>query len=372
MRIGIDVSPLTLQLTGVGAYLKSLLRHMLPQQDKDRLLGLSSGMRAMDHESLEGISAHRHIKIPTRLLYQAWSAFGLPRADRLLGGVDVYHATNYFLPPVARARRVLTIYDLAFLKHPEWCSPKIVGPFARNVPRFAREADAILTCSQATKLDIVECCGVDPEKITVAYGAADASLNPMPRESAAEALRLRYGIEGPFLLFVSTLEPRKNVLNLLRAFERLLSEIPHTLLLVGGQGWQSEALETLLAPLETEGRVRRMGYVPSRDELPAFYGAADLFVFPSLYEGFGLPVIEALACGCPVLTANNSSLPEVGGEAARYVQAESPKSIAEGIQQVLSNAVLQDEMRHKGLEQARRFSWDASARVTLDLYRRLA
>ena len=384
MRIGIDVSPLTRTRTGVGNYTYYLLKHLPLAQ---RYQGLdctfhafSSGMKRVDlgwtarpggHEEEEGIESHYSLRMPTRLLYSIWATFGRPRVDRLLGGVDVYHATNYFLPPVKSARRVVTFYDLAFLKVPELCSPKVVGPFSKGVPRFARAADAILTCSESTKWDIVDLIGVAPEKVTVAYGAVDEDLVPVPRPEAVDGLAQRYGVRAPFILFVSTLEPRKNVEGLLRAFAMAAKDVPHSLVLIGRAGWKADGLDRLIAELRLADRVQRMGYLRSRDDLAAFYSAADIFVFPSFYEGFGLPVLEAMTCGCPVIASNRASLPEVGGDAAQYVDPDDTEGLAATIRMVLLNEGLAAAMSEKGLEQARRFSWGACARKTFGVYRSL-
>jgi glycosyltransferase involved in cell wall biosynthesis len=372
LRIGMDVSAVKRQRSGVGEYTAHLLAHLLRLGEDLEIRGLSTGLGAMDTQALAKLARWRHIRLPTRLMYAAWSMAGRPRADRLLGGADIYHATNYFLPPVAKARRVLTIYDVAFLKRPELCSPKIVGPFSRAVKHFAGEADAILTCSEASKRDIAECCRVDENRIDVAYGAADAAFAPWETARARALLAEKYGIEGPFLLFVSTLEPRKNIDGLLDAFTALLDHIPHTLVLVGGPGWKMSHLDARLSGPVLAKRIRRMGYVTPRSDLPAFYSAADAFVFPSHYEGFGLPVVEAMTCGCPVITSEASCLPEVAGGAALLVPPDQPEAIADAIRRVTDDKALRETLREKGRKRAAVFSWEKSARTVLNLYRRLA
>ena len=371
MHVGIDVSPLTLHPTGVGIYTRSLLRHLMALEQECVFSGLSSGLAEMDEEALRTLAHHRHLHVPTRGVYRTWSLFGRPRADRLLGGVDLYHATNYFLPPVQRGGGVLTIYDLAFLRRPELCSPRIVGPFSRSVRRFATQADAVLTCSEATKRDLIELCGLGEEKITVAYGAVEEGFQPRDREEAKHFLAERHGLETPFVLFVSTIEPRKNVEGLVSAFASIAGDIPHTLVLAGGTGWNAEGVDERIESLDLRDRVRRLGYIGSRTELPFLYSAADAFVFPSFYEGFGLPVLEAMACGCPVVVSNTSSLPEVAGEAGFYVNPEDIEAMASVLREVLTDEGLRAEAREKGLAQAQRFSWEETARTTMDLYQRL-
>ena len=371
MRIGIDITPLAGNRSGVGHFLHYQLAHMLQQAPRDEFLAFSSGLHRVDASFLNGLTAHRHLPLPTRGLYATWTRIPWPAVDRLLGGIAVYHATNYFLPPARAARRVLTIYDLTFLRHPEWCSPKIVGPFRRKVPRMAAEADAVLTCSQASKRDIVELLGLRAERVRVAYGAVDAQFAPVPRAEACRALEKQFRLNTPFVLFAGTIEPRKNVSGLLRAYARIAADVPHQLVLVGGMGWQPEPVEKTIQDLRLSGRVSWLGYIPKHADLALFYSAADAFVFPSFYEGFGLPVLEALACGCPVITSKVSSLPEVAGDAAIYADPADHDDIAEKLLAVLTDQRLRDSLAARAPVQAARFSWEECARETLACYRSL-
>lgn len=371
MRIGIDIGPITRNRSGVGTFCYYLLEHLIALAPDCAFAGLSTGSGALALGPLGEKIFRRHIRVPTRLLYHAWTLLGVPKADRYLGGVDVFHATNYFLPPVRTARTVLTIYDVSFLATPALCSPKIVGPFSRKVARFAREADAIVTCSEFTKTEIVSRLGVDADKVAVTYGAVDDAFAPIERADAQRQLAARYGIERPFILFAGTIEPRKNVVGVVRAFAEIARDFPHDLVLVGQTGWNAGPFERALEAAALGGRVHRIGYLPSHAELAAFYSAADVFVFPSFYEGFGLPVLEALACGCPVVTSARASLPEVAGDAALYADPDDPARIAEAVRRFLEDATLRASYIAAGKAQARRFSWDACARATLEVYRRL-
>jgi glycosyltransferase involved in cell wall biosynthesis len=366
MRVGIDLTPLRGRRTGVGHYVWFLLKHLAAEEVE--LRGFSSGLGGPVVEFPAAVAAYHHLRVPTRVLYKLWDWSGRPRVDRLLDGLDVYHATNYFLPPVASAKRVVTFHDLAFLRHPEWASPKIVGPFSNHVQRHAGEADRILACSQATKADAVELLGVDPAKVQVVYEAVDPAFRPWPRAEAERFLRETYGLAPPFVLFVGTLEPRKNVIGLLRAFATL-RDLPHRLVLVGGAGWYGAELERAISELALGDRLLRIGYVPKHADLAAFYGLAEVFAFPSFYEGFGLPILEAFTCGCPAVTCRNSSLPEVAGAGAVYVDPHDFEDIARGLREVLEDRSRREALATAAQEQVQGFSWTDTARQTLAAYR---
>lgn len=368
MRIGLDVTPLGGQRTGIGRYVQQVVEHLATMEEGDTLHGLSTGAVAFDAGGVPGLASHRHLPLPTRAMYQIWNGLKRPRADTLLGGVDVFHATNYFLPPLKSARSVVTVHDLAFLRNPEWGSPKIVKTFSNNMRRFAQRADAIAACSDATKRDVIELLDVDEEKVAVVYEAADDGFDPVDPKEAGEDLARYYGIESPFLLFVSTIEPRKNVDGLLHAFARIQQKIPHHLVLVGKSGWCETTAMDMIRNLGLRDRVLPIGFV-SHPDLLKLYSATDAFVFPSFYEGFGLPVLEAMRCGAPVITSSTSSLPEVGGDAAEYVDPNDINGLAETIERVALDSELRTSLRERGLAQARQFSWAECARQTHELYR---
>ncbi len=371
MRIGFDVSPITALRTGVGNYCYFLLKHLLENARGEDLIAFSSGRSRPDIDEFTKLAGRRHVPVPTRALYAAWEMLSWPRVDRLCGGLDVYHATNYVVPPVERARRVVTVHDLAFLTVPQYCSPKIVGPFARQIGKFCVEADAILAYSESTKRDIVDHLQIDAEKITVAPMAVDDDFAPVNRETATELVYEKYGIKTPYFLFVSTLEPRKNIVGLLRAFALLARDYPHKLVLVGGMGWlMEEEFRATIAELGIADRIVRPGFIPHH-ELPALYCAADAFLFPSHYEGFGLPLLEALHCGCPVVTSDNSSIPEVTGDAALRCSSTDIEGFAENVRRVLNDEALRDELIRKGRAHAARYSWRKCAEATLDVYKRV-
>lgn len=368
MRVGIDIGPLAGERTGVGNYCYFLVKHLL-QQARHEYVGLCT---AMGQPQLNGLPLpYRRIALPTRVLYRAWDKFGVPRVDARLGGVEVYHATNYVLPPARRAKRVVTVHDLAFLAVPELCSPKIAEMFGKNIGRYCREADAILVYSESTKRDLRRFLDVEEEKIFATPMAVDAAFTPVEKEEAKEHVRAKYGIADPFLLFVSTLEPRKNVVGLLEIFARVANDFPHKLVMIGSVGWNAQPIFDAITRLGIGERVMRPGYVP-HSELPMFYSAADAFVFPTHYEGFGLPLLEALACGCPVVASDNTSVPEVTGDAALRAAADDVDAQVENVRQVLTEDALRAELIEKGVAQAKLFSWDRCAADTAAVYEHVA
>ena len=371
MRLGLDITPLTRRPSGVGTYVRQVLAHLPPLlAPGDALLGWATGLHAPWGAPPE--MRVRHLPLPTRAVYACWSAAGFPCPEALLGGLDVFHATNYFLPPVRRARRVLTIYDLAFLVEPRWASPKVVDLFARRVPDFAARADAVITCSEHSRNDIVRLCGVPADKVFVAHGAPDPALAPVERGAARARAAELFGFDAPYVLHVGTVEPRKNLETLLRAFAQACKGRPHRLVLVGAPGWGMDAFHAAAARENLGDRLVMTGYLPRREDLAAVYSAADLFVLPSHYEGFGLPLAEAMACGCPAVASESSCLPEVGGEAALYFPPTDADALAARISEVLDTPELAARLRAQGPAQAARFTWAEAARRTLDVYRRLA
>lgn len=372
MDVGIDIGPVTGGRTGIGNYCYYLVKHLLELDRVWQLKAFSTGLRRVDARHFGESLFHRHVPVPTRVAYTVWELFGGPAVDALLHGVDVYHATNYFLPPTSTAKRVVTIHDLTFLAAPHLCSPKIVGPFSRSIARFAREADAILTYSESTTRDIVRHLGIPAAKVAVAPLAVDDGFRPAPREHAVDHVRRIYGVQPPYMLFVGTIEPRKNVPTLLRAFSRIAGEVPHQLVLAGPMGWNRAEFDRTLDETGLGGRVLHTGYVEHHAELALFYSAADLFVFPSFYEGFGLPVLEAMTCGCPVAASDTSSIPEVTGGAAVLLPPGDVDAWANTVKELLHDTDRRASLSEAGQARAAAFSWKDCAARTFDVYRSVA
>jgi len=295
----------------------------------------------------------------------AWQRLRLPLwADALLGGVDVFHSPDFVLAPVRRARTLLTIHDLSFAIVPECAEPSLRRYLDRAVPRSAHAADRIAADSQATADDLQRLYGVPSAKIEVIYSAADARFRPLPPDDA-EAAVAGLALPRPYVLTVGTLEPRKNLPRLVDAFDTL--DIPHHLVVVGAHGW----LDTEIGARLRSPNVLPLGYVTD-EQLVGLYNLADFCVCPSLYEGFGLPAVEAMACGTPVAVADTSSLREVVGSAGLLFDPLEVDQMAAAVHRLAMEPLLRDELAQAGLEQSRRFSWDRSAAQLEELYLELA
>lgn len=349
---------------GIHRYIYEVLRH-LPRVAPDLAFTAFIGPRSFAPEA-PGIRwirttwpTHRPL---VRILWEQLAfPFLLARGDW-----DLLHAMAFVAPLAVRLPVVVTVYDLSFVRHPEafraW-NRIYLRLFTRLT---CRRAVGILTISQAAREELIRLWKLPPERIEVAYPGIDPRFRPLP-EKEVGAFRARYGLPDSFILYVGTLEPRKNLEVLLEAIARLSPPVP--LILVGGRGWKPAFLSRLEA-LEREGRARWIGFVPDT-ELPFWYNAATLLAYPSRYEGFGLPPLEAMACGTPVIAARASSLPEVVGEAGLLVDPDDVEGWVEGIQALLRDRALWEMLRARGLARARQFSWEATVKAIVGFYNKI-
>jgi glycosyltransferase involved in cell wall biosynthesis len=280
---------------------------------------------------------------------------------------SLYHATEHLLPYLPAAPTVLTVHDLIFERYPQHHTWRNRLYLRAAMPRYVHAATAIIAVSQQTKADLVELYGAPAEKIHVVYEGIAAEFAPA---SAAEMVRVRthYSPDRPYLLMVGTLEPRKHHAAALHALARLKAQaLPHRLLVVGGHGWRFAPIQQLVADLGLTGDVTFTGYVPPAD-LPPLYTGADCVLLPSLYEGFGFPVLEAMACAAPVVCSNVSSLPEVAGAAALLVSPNDDQALADAVALILSQPALAAALRRRGLQQAAGFRWETCAAETVAVY----
>ncbi|MDQ2741296.1 MAG: glycosyltransferase family 4 protein [Chloroflexota bacterium] len=286
--------------------------------------------------------------------------------------VDVLHGTVNVVPLLARQPSVVTVHDLAFVRHPERFAIAKRGYLRAAVSASTRRAAHLIAVSENTKRDLVELWNVPEEKISVVYSGVDRRYRPAAPSESMKFRNERF--EGrPIILHVGTLEPRKNVDMLVRAFAGARRELglPHILALVGAPGWRYQSLFDLVRDLGLQGAVHFAGYVPP-DELPDWYNASDFFAYPSVYEGFGFPVAEAMACGVPTITTNSSALVEVAGDACVTVEPGSEEALRGAIVRLAEDGKLRVQLRERGLRRAATFSWDETARMTAQVYDRVA
>jgi glycosyltransferase involved in cell wall biosynthesis len=284
-------------------------------------------------------------------------------------GLDVLHSPDFIPPHRPSCKSVITVHDLAFLLYPHFLT-KESARYYGHIDQAVRWTDHIISVSESTKRDTIQHLGVPEDKITVVYEAANPIFRPIDRDQAREQVRNRHGVDGPYVLFVSTIEPRKNVPTLIRAVWQLMEcykEDVH-LVLAGGKGWLFEDAFAVVEALKMDSRVHFVGRVSSEDLL-YLYNAAELLAHPAFYEGFGLPPLEAMACGLPVVVSNVASLPEVVGDAGLLIDPQNVDELTVAMWRVLTGDELRQEMREQGLRQAARFSWERAARETLDIYR---
>jgi len=370
MPIYIDVSAAVHAKAGIGRYAANLARALIQVQPERFALFYN---RAKDTKPPDGLEA-----VPARTVragYKPWRmAVWLGQLahigfDRLVPGAELFHATEHLLPPLHGAATVLTVHDMIFKLFPQTQKRLNYWYLNATMPLYCRRADAIVTVSECSKQDIVARYGLDPAKVTVIHEAAGPEFSPTsPAEQ--ERVRRRYGLPEQFVIHVGVIEPRKNLTRLVEALQRLRGEgLSIPLVAVGPKGWLYDDFFQRLEQLQVRDAVYFLGYVPLAD-LAAAYSAARLAAMPSVYEGFGLPVLEAMACGTPVVCSGTSSLPEIGGDAARYFDPLSVEEIAAAIRTAWTDSELRAAMRQQGLAQAARFSWQRAAEQTLALYDR--
>jgi glycosyltransferase involved in cell wall biosynthesis len=373
MRIVIDYTSALTQGAGIGRYTRSLVE-AVSRVDRANQYALFTAGRTPDRTPWPDNFELRSTRLSPRWLSVVWHRLGLPfAAEHLTGPCDLFHSPDFTLPPLRAARGVVTVHDLSFLRVPQYADPGLRAYLSAAVPRSIESAARVLADSQCTREDIVELLGVSREKVDVVCAGVDRHFCPIRHTAELERVRARYRLPERFILFVGTLEPRKNLVRLISAYARMRRKtgLPHELVIAGRPGWMYQAIYAQPDREAVGDTVHFPGFVEDAD-LPALYSLADLLAFPSLYEGFGLPPLEAMACGTPVVASNNSSLPEAVGSAALLVDAEDTDQLADAMARVLGNADLRANMVGLGFDQAARFTWEASAAQLLEAYRRAA
>ena len=374
-RIGLDYTPAWEQGAGIGRYVRELVAALAIEDQAMSWRLFVAGARKSQLPPPPGQNfSWRPVALSSHWLMRLWHRAQLPVPVELFTGpLTLYHATDFVLPPVRRTTRtIVQVHDLSFLRVPDAAPPALKAWLERIVPASVRRADYVLADSHATRQDLIELFAVTPHsKIGVLHGGVNSRFSPRPA-SAQLAVRRKYGLDNwPFILSVGTVQPRKNFGRLVESLACLRGQ-GHDLHLViaGGKGWLSDPFHKQLRENGLGNVVHLVGYVADED-LPALYSAAAVFAFPSLYEGFGLPVLEAMACGTPVATSNLSSLPEVAGDAALLVDPYDVAALSDALGRIVLDSALQQRLVQAGHRQAKRFTWQHSASQLMTVYKSL-
>ena len=374
--IGIDYTAAYEQGAGIGRYVRELIRALAAEDPATpyRLFvaGASSGALA---PSPGPNFTWRPTRISPLWFARLWHRLRLPIPVQLFTGrVRLFHATDFTLPPTLPGTpTLLTVHDLSFVRAPETTTPVLKAYLDRVVPRSVRRATHVLADSQATKDDLIALYGTPADKITVLLSGVSARFRPVGDPTLRRSTREKYGIPpDPYILSVGTVQPRKNYARLMEALAALGPDAAQVhLVIAGGRGWLDSPIYGAVKSLGLEGRVHFTGFVADAD-LPALYSDALCLAYPSLYEGFGFPVLEAFACKTPVITSKLSSMPEVAGDAALLVDPYDVAALSAALKRVLSEPALRTELVARGVRQAAHFTWERTARHLLAVYRELA
>ncbi|MBI3740413.1 MAG: glycosyltransferase family 4 protein [Chloroflexi bacterium] len=362
LHIGIDFTSAARERAGIGRYARELVRALsrvdaenayvlfVPRDARPELLSFAFPRNF----------SIRRAPITERYLAALWQRARVPLfVEAFIGTVDVFYSPDFLLPPTRARRALVTAHDLSYVRVPEYFPAPLLNYLNRAVPRALKRADLILADAASTQRDLVDVYGSPAQKIRVLYPAADARFRADISDAERARVRAKYDLNPPYILSVGTLQPRKNYSRLIQAFAKM-PMTNYQLLIVGGKGWMYDEIFQTIARLHLRERVRVMDFIADED-LPALYAMATLFVYPSLYEGFGLPILEAMQSGAPVISSNSSSLPEAGGDAALYFDPRDVNALAGAMQRALADEKLRGDLRARGFAQAQKFSWEKSA-----------
>lgn len=371
MSLCLDLSAAAHERAGLGRYAANLAQSMLT---------LEPGLTAFINDFRESRLGPPLNTLPTHTaglprklwrLRAAASYFGGPSMDSAFEGVTLFHATEHLLPQLTRARSVFTLHDTAYLLFPKYHLLQNRLYLTLMMPRFLARADAVIAVSENTQRDALRFYRLDPAKVHVIPEGVEPRFQPEANPQSLIEIKKRYRLPERFILCVSTIEPRKNLPLLLEAYAALRPRCPEVgLVLAGGKGWLYESFFERLRSLGLENHVTLTGYVPEAD-LPGLINCAEVFAYPSKFEGFGLPPLEAMACGVPVVCSNASSLPEVVGDAGLLLPPDDVRGWAEALTRLLTDRALHADRRARGLARAGQFSWETAARQTLEVYEKV-
>ena len=374
MRIGIDVTSAITQGGGIGRYTRELVQALIALES-DNAYHLFSAKQPPILPVPDPLPAASHVHyhpapVDEHWLYRLWYRLRLPLPVQLVTGqLDLFHSPDFVLPPVSGGiPTLLTVHDLSFVHFPETFPAQLVAYLNQVVPWSVERATHILADSLATKQDLIDVWQVPTEKITVLYCGVNRMFQPVTDLDQLTAVRQKYNLgQAPYVLCVGTVQPRKNYQMLIRAFRRVADQNSHNLIIAGGKGWLYDEMLAEVDRQGLNGRVYFIGFVEDAD-LPALYSAATLFAMPSLYEGFGLPLLEAMACGVPVLSSNASSLSEVVGETAVQLSPHDQQAWSQTLLDLLANPDICQQVIIDGFLQTQQFTWKKSAQQLLEIY----
>lgn len=370
MNIGVDIRPLmTAPRTGVGEYTYELLDAILKIDRENQYFlffnswsDVSKNIPAWEYGNIKFVAKH----FPNKLLNGAMRLLGFPRLDSVCGKVDVFFSPNLNFTAVSRNTKfILTVHDLSYKFFPEFSTAKQFWWHKAVAPKKqCRRADLILTPSENTKRDIVNFYKINPEKIKVIYPGA---VNCLAAESKEE-IRKKYSLPDKYILFLGTIEPRKNIIGLIESFEQTKGDL--FLVIAGAPGWKNKEILERAKRSEASARIKFLGFVPAKDK-PALYAGARAFIYPSIYEGFGFPVLEAMGAGVPVITSNRSSIPEITGTTAYLIDPTRPDQLTRAMDELTHDEILSQWHSVRGREQAKKFYWQKAANEWLNCVRDL-
>lgn len=376
MRIALDASPLRYRKTGIENYVYYLLKAMSEINTDDEFLLVNNSFRKGNPALLNlpplknpGGFQEKNPRVSKKLLRALWGFWPYPRIESFIGKIDVYHCPGIDEIPSTKALKVITIHDIYHRKG-DFNPPDFTSELMEFFPRQVARADVIIAHSKNTRKDLIEELGADPEKIVCVYSAAGENMKRVTDSAAIEKVKQKLGIGREYMLFLGALGNVKNVVRIIEAYNILCeknSDVPQ-LVLAGGKGYGHEKAFAAAAESPFASDIILPGYVDDADA-PALMSGALFFVFPSLYEGFGIPVLEAMACGAPVLTSNAASIPEVAGDAALMVDPCNTEEIAHSMEKLMESQSLRTELREKGFERNKLFTWKKCAEETMQTYR---
>ncbi|MCU0481823.1 MAG: glycosyltransferase family 4 protein [Anaerolineae bacterium] len=371
VAIGIDYTPAYEQGAGIGRTVRGLVSALAHQDSNTdyRLFVAGANTKPLPPQLAPNFT-YKPSRITPKWWARIWHRAQIPYAiENIIGGVDIFHATDFVLPPLRKkTKSIVTIHDLSYIRVPETASPSLKAYLDGVVPRSLQRATHIHAVSEMTRQDLMNLYHIPPEKISVIFNAVESHFKPTTPSAEIFA---KYQIPNvPYIITVGTVQPRKNYSRLVKALAQLRFKHDIHLVVVGGRGWLEDEFYATIRDTKMIDYVHLTGFV-SDEDLPALYTGAVAMAFPSLYEGFGIPILEAMACGIPVVSSNTSSLPEVADDATLLIDPYSIEEIHNALEKVITDQNLREILIQRGFKQAKKFTWEQSAHQLLGLYRQL-